>query len=194
MTLSAYEVITGVGTLYSAPVGEAFPTVGTTPAGNWVTLGETSGGVKVTFSQKTDIHRTDQRTGPVKATRSEEGILVETKLTQATLENLAKLMGLTVTDTPAGSGTIGTREMGLHRGATVTEYALLFRGSTQSPYGAYPAQYELPRGIFDDAVVAEYTVDKPVLFDVKFVALESLTASTEAERFGKLIVQDAAAL
>lgn len=188
-----YEILTGVGTLYKAPVGTTFPDLTATPAAPWINLGETDGGVKVNLEQTTNIIRSDQRTGPVKAIRSEENLTVETSLKHSTLENIAILLGNSVTDTPAGAGTIGTREVALHRGATVTEYALLFRGSYQSAYGDYPAQYELPRGYFDGPAGQEYKKDGEVLLPVQFRALEDENAALEADRFGRLVMQDAAA-
>lgn len=192
MALTTYELLNGAGLLYVAPVGTAFPLVTATPSASWRELGETVDGVKATFDQKTEKFRTDQRTGAVKAVRTEEDVTIETKLAQATLENLADLLGNTVTDTPASSGSAGYRTLPLHRGAAVKEFALLFRGN--SPYGAYTAQYELPRGYFDEAAEAEHTQDGFVSYPVKFAALESLTAATEEERFGTLRAQDAAAL
>ena len=192
MTVSSYELLTGVGTLYVAPVGTAFPVVNATPAVTWRTLGETSDGVKIVMDQKTERLRTDQRTGAVKAVRTEEDVTIETKLAQSTLENLADLIGNTVTDTPPGSGTIGTRAVPIHRGAAVKEFAFLFRGS--SPYGDFPAQFELPRGYFDDSVEMESVKDGFTTLPVKFAALEDLNASVEANRYGRLVAQDAAAL
>ncbi len=190
---NAYEILTGVGTLYVAPADEAMPDVDATPAGNWSEMGETEGGVTVTPSQNINKLYTDQRTGPVKAVRDEEGLLIETNLVQATLENLAQVMGgQTVTDTPPGASTIGTREMGMTRGGDVSEYALLFRGESQSPYGSsYPAQVYIPRGYFDGENGMEFTKDGDVLIPVAFEALEDLGASSEAERFGKFVAQDA---
>ena len=190
---SAYEILTGVGYLYIAPVGESFPDVNTTPAGNWSCLGETEGGVKVTPSQSIEKLRVDQETGPVKAVRHEEDLKIETSLAVFTLETIADVLGNTVTDIAPGSGTIGTRKVGLHSGGTVDEYSLLFRG--KSPYGDYPAQYEVPRGIFDmDEISMEYKKDDKTLIPIAFSALVDLDASSEDERFGRLVGQDAAAL
>ena len=189
-----YEILTGVGTLYKAPVGTAFPALTANPVAQWINLGATDGGVKVTPEQTTKVIRDDQHTGPRKAVRSEESLMVETNLRNSTLENMAILMGNSVTDTAAAAGTIGTREVALHRGATVTEYALLFRGAYQSAYGDFPAQYELPRGFFDGPMGHEWKKDDAVLLPVKFTALEDEDAAAEANRFGRLIMQDAAAL
>ncbi|RMD61373.1 hypothetical protein D6833_08350 [Candidatus Parcubacteria bacterium] len=191
--MNAYEILTGVGTLYVAPAGEAKPGLDSTPAGNWTLLGETDDGVTITVGQEIEELRTDQRTGPVKAVRTEESVVIETNLAQATLENLAQALGgMTVTDNPPGTGQIGTREMGLYRGVAVREFALLFRGN--SPYGDYPAQYYLPRGYFGGEVEMEYTKDGKVLIPCQFVALEDLSAASESARFGVYEAQDAAAL
>ena len=189
---SFYEVLVGVGTLYIGAANLAAPaTVATVPGVGWTSLGETDGGVKVTKTQNIESFTSDQRTGKMKAVRTEEGLTIETNLNEATLENLANVINGTVTDTPAGVGVIGTRALKLHAGATVTEYALLFRGS--SPYGNFPGQFYIPRGYMDDDVEMEFSKDGKVLIPVKFEALEDLSASTEADRFGVVTYQDAAA-
>lgn len=190
--MDSYNILTGVGSLYIAPVGTAFPDCDDTPSSSWYDLGETRGGVKVTRSQKINTSRTDQRTGPVKAKRSEEDMSVETKLVEATLEKLAKFLGVSVTDTAAGSGTIGTRSIPLYRGSEVDEYAVLFRGN--SPYGPWNAQYQLPRAYFDGDITEEHTKDgEGVEYGLTLKALEDLDAETVEERYGKLVAEDAAA-
>jgi hypothetical protein len=190
--MNAYELVTGVGELYVAPVGTVFPAVNASPASPWRLLGDTDGGVSFIPDDKVEKIHTDQRTGVVKKTRTEEEPKVKTKFVVHTLENLADFFGLTLTDTAPGSGTIGTREIQLYRGSEVKEFALLFRGS--SPYGDYPAQYQLKRGSFDDIGDIVYDKKGTALIPVTFGAMEDLNAATEAERFGKLIAQDAAAL
>lgn len=190
--MEAYEILTGTGTLYIAPAGTAMPALTSAPSGSWVSLGETDGGVKVTKTQNIETFSSDQRTGKVKAIRTEEGVTVETNLMQATLENLANVLNGVVTDTAPGSGTIGKRSLPLHAGADVDEFAILFRGD--SPYSAsYPGQYYIPRGYIDDDVEMEFVKDGKVLIPFKFEALEDLDASTENDRFGVIEYQDAAA-
>lgn len=188
----AYQILSGAGTLYVAPANESKPDVDATPAGNWEEMGETNDGVTVTYTQEQEKKFTDQRTGAVKVLRTEEGLMVETDLAQATLENLAQVMGgLTVTDNAPGASTIGTREMGMYQGGDVSEYALLFRAD--SPYGDYPAQYYIPRGVFSGEAGMEYKKDDQVYIPFAFEALEDLNASSESERFGKYEAQDAEA-
>lgn len=190
--MDAYALLTNVGRLYIAPVGTAFPALTATPSSPWRDLGDTQEGVDVNSDDKVELVRTDQRTGPVKATRVDETVVVKTKLAEATLENLADALGVTLTDTAPGAGTIGTREVPLHRGAAVDEFALLFRGD--SPYGAYPAQYELPRCYCDEAGTIKYDKGKNVPIPITFKCLEDLNAATEGARYGRLVVQDAAAV
>uniref|UniRef100_A0A6H1ZE83 Uncharacterized protein n=1 Tax=viral metagenome TaxID=1070528 RepID=A0A6H1ZE83_9ZZZZ len=189
-TNTPYEILVGVGAMYIATALTAMPAVNATPNGSWRAVGDTEDGVKVAKTRSLDYHRTDQKTGPVKATLSEEGLEIETKLVSATLENLADVLNLTVTDVPPGVGTIGTRKVGLHS-MGVVEFALLFRG--KSPYGDFPAQFYVPRGVFDDDVEQEYTKDGKAVIPLKMVALENSNAATEDERFGIYIAQDAAA-
>lgn len=192
MATTPYEVLVGVGTIYIAPASTAKPALTATPSGSWRTLGETDDGVKVTKMRKLEKFSTDQRTGNVKAVTTEESLMVETSLTSNTLENLADVIGASVTDTPPGSGTIGTRSLKLYNGADVDEFAILFRGS--SPYGSWPAQFYIPRGVFDDDVEMEYKKDDKTLIPIKFDALEDMNAATPADRFGVYEAQDAAAL
>jgi hypothetical protein len=190
--MNQYELLTGVGRLYVAPVGTAFPALSATPAGSWVDVGETRDGVTITHEQTIEEAQCDQILGPLKAFRTDEALGVQTNLVCANLERMADLLGATVADTPPGSGTIGSREVHLHCGDTVKEYALLFRGD--SPYGAYPAQYEVPRGYFRDAMTLNHRKGETVTLPANFRALVDLTASNDEDRFGRLVAQDATAL
>ena len=187
-----YTIIVGVGQLYVGPANEPKPALTAVPSGNWRLLGETDDGVKITKSRSREKFTTDQRTGAVKAVQTEEGLRIETSLVDNTLENMADASGGTVTVTPPGSGTIGTKKLGMYTGATVGEKAFLYRGT--SPYGDYPAQYYLPRGYFDDDVELEYKKDEKTLIPLAVEALEDLNASSVDERFGIWEDQYAAAL
>lgn len=191
--MDSYEVLVGVGMLYIAAAGTAAPaTVDTAPGVSWTSLGETDGGVKITKTQNIEKFTSDQRTGTIKVVRTEEGLVIETNMVESTLENLANVINGSVTTVAPGAGTIGTRALKLHAGATVSEYALLFRGS--SPYGAWAGQFYVPRGFMNDDVEMDFTKDGKTLIPVKFEALEYLTAATEADRFGVVTYKSAAAL
>lgn len=188
--MDSFSILTGVGQVYIAAALTAPPTLGSAPGGSWRNLGDTQDGLEVDPSQKVEHTRTDQRTGIVKAVRSEEDLKFKTKLAENTLENLGDALGKTVVDTAPGSGTIGTRKVFTYRGATVDEYAFLFVG--YSPYLDGPAYYYVPRGYFDlDSIKYDKAKNAPI--PITFIALENLSASTEEERHGYLIAKDAAA-
>lgn len=188
-----YKLLIGAGALYIAPSGTARPALNVTPSGSWRSLGETDGGVTITKSRKREGFSSDQRTGKIAVAQTEESVVIETNLQDSTLENVADVIGLVVTDTAPGVGTIGSRSVGMYTGADVEEFAFLYRG--KSPYGAgMPAQYWMPRGYFDDDVKTEYKKGEKSLIPMKVEALENLDAATESERFGIFEAQDAAAL
>jgi hypothetical protein len=189
--MNAFSILTGVGTLWIAPANTAPPALGSSPASPWRDLGDTQDGIDLDLSQKVEQTRTDQRTGIVKAVRSEEDAKFKVKLAEHTLENLADALGNTVTDVAPGTGTIGTRKVNLYRGAVVDEYAFLFSG--YSPYLDGPAYYYVPRGYFDlDNLKFDKAKNAPI--PVTFIALEDLSAATPGERHGYVIAKDAAAL
>ena len=188
---STYEILTGPAKIYFAAIGETFPDIDDSAVTGFTSLGETDGGVSITFEQTTEEVRVDQRTGPVKVTRSEEGIVITTNLVVASLENLATLMQTSVTEVSAGSGVPGTKTIGMYRGGDVTERAFTISG--ESAYGAYPSQYELPRGYISGNMEMAHTKDGVTVLPVEIHVLEDLSASSTDERFGRLVHQTAAA-
>jgi len=189
--MDSLQILVGAGKLYMAPLATAFPLVDAAPAVAWVFLGETDGGVTVTKKQTVDVHRVDQFTGPIKATRSEEDVVIETSLAVMTLENMADVIGNAVADTAPGAGTAGYRKLGLTSGFDVDEHAFLFRADSPYLAGKY-AQYELPIGVFNqDEVGMEYVKDGKTLMPISILALVNPSAATEDEQFGRLVAQDA---
>ena len=191
MATEPFEIMTGVGRLYIAEVGTAFPDLDDAPLGTWRDLGYTQDGVTVTMEQEIEQFFVDQENGPVKEGRTEERILVATALAEATLENLADILGQTVTTTAPGVGTIGTKEVLLRRGATIKTFALMFRG--ESAYGNFPAQYEIPRGYFTGNLEMEDTKDGNRQYNIEFAATVNKNGATDIEKYGRLIMQHAAA-
>ncbi|HFC09069.1 MAG TPA: hypothetical protein ENJ54_04310 [Chloroflexi bacterium] len=190
--MDAYQILVGVGSIYVAPANTPKPDLAAEPGSEWVYLGETEDGVTATKSQSIAEHKSDQRTGPIKATRTDESMTIATKLVAATLENLSVAIGgATVNDNPPQTGVIGTRNMGLYLGGEVKEFAILFRGS--SPYGDYPGQFYVPRGYFGGEVGLEFKKDKETVIPVEFHALEDLNVADPTMRFGVVEYQDAPA-
>lgn len=198
--MEPYEILAGPLTLYLAPVGTAFPAVDAEPAAAWTLVG-TSGdenyaddGVTVTHNQTIEQARHAGTTGPVKAWRTEESLLIALVLWDMTLEQYAAtLNGNAITTTAAGSGTAGTKKIGLSRSHEVTSYALLARG--QSPYGdGYVAQYEVPRCYDAGNAAPVFRKGTPAALAIEFAALEDQAATSDDERFGRLVAQHQAAI
>lgn len=198
--MEPYEIIGQPLSLWLAPVGTAFPAVTADPSSPWVKVG-TSGdrsqneeGVTVTHSQTLNKVRTGGSTGAVKVFRPEEDLMFRLTLLDVSLEQYKlALNSNTLTTVAAGSGTIGTKTVGLSRGKAVTTYALLVRGV--SPYGdAFNMQYQVPRCYQAASPAIVYRKGQPAGIELTFEALEDLGAASEAVRFGSIVAQHQAAL
>lgn len=196
--MKPFEIIGAPLTLWIAPEGTAFPTLLTAPPGAWTQIG-TSGsssygddGVGVRHTQTTETATPAGSTAPVKAWRTAEGLSIGVTLWDLTLEQyLMALNQATVATTAAGSGTPGFKRMGLSQGSAVATYALLARGI--SAYGdGWVAQYEVPRCYQSGNPSPVFNKGKPAGLALEFTALADLAAASEAERFGRLLMQHAA--
>lgn len=187
-----YAILTGVGRLYIAEPASTFPKVNEAPGAAWRDLGVTQDGITVKMAEKVNEVYVDQETAPLKASRSEETLVIEATLAETTLENLAMVLGQTVNDTPPQVGVIGTKKARLYRGPVVKTFSFLFRGL--SAYGEYPAQYELPYGYVSGEVELKASKDENQAIKVEFHALLDPNAASDEDKFGHLVMQDAAAL
>lgn len=198
--MTPYDIIAGPLTLYLAPVGTAFPLITAAPGAGWTKVG-TSGdrnysddGVSVQHNQSIEQARPAGAVGPVKAWRTEEDLMIMLTMWDMTLEQFTTaLSGVAPTTVAAGAGTAGTKRLGLSAGKAVTTYALLARGP--SAYGDdFAAQYEVPTCYQSASPKILYAKGKPAGVELEFTALEHATAATEAERFGRLVMQHQAPL
>lgn len=198
--MEPYEIVGQPLSLWLAPVGEAFPAIDAEPAGNWVLVG-TSGdesqneeGVTATHSQTFNKVRPGGTTGPVKAFRDTEELMIKVTLWDVSLEAyLLALNSNTLSTTAAGSGTAGFKKVGLSRGKTVTEYALIARGV--SPYGdGMNMQYQVPRCYQSASPAPAYRRATPAGIELEFTALEDQSAASDDVRFGSIVAQHQAPL
>jgi hypothetical protein len=197
MGTKPYEIIIGAPEVYIGPKGEAKPHLDDTPAGNWVLLG-TEGrknfaedGVKVKLSQKIALHRTAGATGPVKASRESEDLVISLKLLDLSLAEVSRaLNGNTVSDTAASSGIPGSSSLNLNRGLDVTEYALLVKGDSSPEGDGFTMQYWVPRVIVTSDPEIVHNKKDPAGVEMEFTALEDGDQSAGQE-FGTLEVQSA---
>ena len=182
-------VIGGPEVVYRAPVGTAFPALGVAPGAGWIRLGVNGNksygedGVTVRHTQSVNRIRPAGSTGPIKAARTEEDLEIEFTLWDLTLEAYAQsLSQQAVTD--AG----GERSMGLYRGFSIPESAILIVGT--SPYDdTLAAQYEIPRAYTEGAPEVVYLKGQPAGLGFLFVALVDPDAE-EGEEFGVVRAQD----
>jgi hypothetical protein len=185
---SPFDIIAGPATVYIAPVGEAFPLINATPAGNWTDIGHTEGGVTVTHNQEFQPLTVDQHLLPLKVIRTSAGMTVSFQLAQITLEQYSKfLYGATVTDTPAGGGAAGFRYFNIEPSVDVNTYALLIRGP--SPYMDAFLQYEIPKAAQTSEPEIAYVKDDKAVLSCEWTVLED---PSNANRLGTLRAQDAA--
>lgn len=194
-----HEVIAAPWTAYWAPVGTAFPALHEDPAAAWKKIG-TSGplnydradGVTVIHRQTTAPWRSAGDTGVRKNFRTEEDQLVNLTLVDVTLEQYrASLNFNAVTSTPASAPAVGQKKIGLSRGSDITTVALLVRADVTPYQEEGVSQYEVP--LAQEIGSAEVPLSRPgepARLRLEFMALVDVDASSEDERFGRLVMQD----
>lgn len=196
-----YEIIEGPFEVWYAEVGTAFPVIDAAPAGDWAKLG-TSGskniteeGVTVTFEQQvaTDPFRMFGSTGPRKAARTAEDLLIAFTLADLSAEHVAiALNDGAVAATAAGTSTAGFRTIDLSRGLVVAEHALLIRGPSAYIAG-HNSQFEIPRCFQNGNPAPVFVKGAPAGLAFEFKALEDDDDPAAGEEFGRLVIADAAA-
>ena len=200
VNMQPYEIIMSPFDVWIAPVGTAFPLVDAVPAGAWAKLGTNGNknmsedGITITHSQTINQKRVYGATGPVKVNRSAEDLSIAMVLDDLTLEQYGKILNnVAVADVAAGVGTAGYRSVTLRQGFDVSLFAMLCRGA--SPYGdSLNMQYQVPRVYQGENPAPVLNKTDAAGLALNFMALEDPNAATDAERFGKLVAQDAAQL
>jgi hypothetical protein len=192
-----YEIIAAPFTLYAAALGATFPEIATTPnPATWTKVG-TSGDLSYADDGVTIEHRRTFKPfralgngGPRKIFIDEEDLLVTIMLADMTLEHFKHAMNQnTVTTVAAALGTAGYKKIGLTHGVTIQHRALLIRGVASGYGDNWNAQYEIPIASFTGSPKPVWRRADPVAYEVQFSALVDFSASTEAERFGRLLMQ-----
>lgn len=194
--MEPYEIIAAPFDLWIAPVAEPFPAINAAPAGGWVKVGTNGAknygedGVTVAHEEEIEEFRFLGTTGPLKAVRTSEGLMMTLMLHDISLEQYRLALGMnTVATTAPGAGTAGFKKLGLSKGFNVAERAALLRGP--SPYGAgWNLQYELPRAYLRAEAEVVYSKGEPAGLEITLVALEALSGAAD-EKFGRLIAQNA---
>ena len=190
MATTPFQIIAGPGDVYVAAVGAAFPGVdkpdtdATFTGPPWTKLGQTDGGVKVKHTQTIELLDADQRTGPVKAIRSAEGLEVTFNIQELTLDKYAKALN---NNTVSSAATPNRNTLKMYQGLDVTSFALLVRGP--SPYGNFFLQYQVPVVVQTEEPEPSFMRDGKATMAFKLVAIEDPNAATSADRFGSIVAQ-----
>jgi len=198
-----FEIIAAPFEVWVSPVGTAFPLIDVAPASTWTRLGANgaynyaSEGITVTHEQTVNAWRGLKGTGPIKAFRTEEGLMLGFTLHDLRLEQYAYAINrsiLDVADTAPGSGVAGFRTLKLHQGPNMKFLALLCRGKSPYDDDNWNMQYEVPKVFQSANPTPVHRKGEPAGLALVFTAMEDLNAATEDDRFGVLRAQDAAPL
>ena len=199
MSTAPFEILIAQFALYLGPVGESFPDIEDAPAGNWNKIGASGSdnydesGVVINHDQAMNPIRTYGATGPRKFVRTTEDWKMTLNLVDLTLEEYTRVIAdVAVATTAAGGGSAGFKEINLLRGISVAEVALLLRAD-ESPYGdGWNTQYEVPRAVQTGSQAPTFVKGEAPMLVMEYSAVEDLSASTDAQRFGRIVQQHAA--
>ena len=193
-----FEIIAAPVIVYQAALGESMPLIDAAVAGNWAKIGTsgdqniTEDGVTVEHPDETESFYSVGGTGPVKVFRVREGFMCRFVLADISLEQYRHILNdNSVTDTAASSGVAGFREVDIYRGFGVSQVALLIRG-TFSAYGdSWNSQFEIPNCYQTGSPEPVFQKGVPAALAFQYTAIEDPLAATSADRFGRIVVQDA---
>lgn len=192
-----FELLAEPFDVYLAPAGTPKPDIDADPTAlvpvPFALLGSRGAdvydeaGITATHEQSINLYRGLRGTGPIKAFRTSEGLMLGFTLNDLTLESYAKILNDATVD-DAGTA----RSIAIHQGARVATFALLAKAAA-GPYGDdLPIQYYIPKVFQSGSPAVVHAKGKPAGLALVFTALEDLDAATEEERFGVLEAQDAA--
>lgn len=175
--------------VYVAAVGTAIPAVDVDPTGAGFTLlGPTDGEQSLQHAGELTYFRDNDYLGARKAVRSEEDVIYTFTLVGLSIENYARVLD-DVANVVSDAGPPQTKKVRLGRGAIPNEYALLAKGELLSPYGAFPAQYVIPRCVFDGEPEPTFAKDGRAALETEVHALID-DAQAAGDELGWLIAQE----
>lgn len=181
-----FEILAGPADVYVGALGATFPDLDEDPTEKEFTyIGQTEGGVTVRHTQTVTPLTSDQHTGNVKAVRTEEGLEIEFSIVELTLENYSIALNSTKVTSESGAEVKPDRKkLAFHQGIHVDLRTLVVRG--RSPYGNYPAQYQVPVAYQSESPEVSFVKDDKSVLACVWNALEDLEAE-QGEQFGLLV-------
>ena len=192
-----YTRLTGVLKIYIAPYYEAIDTLDVAvPAANWVEFGPTDGTQTLKFIGGMEYFYDNDHLGPMKAVRPVAGFSVSATLVNLHPVMIAKALGEAAADVvDDDAGGLSIQRFPLLRDFAPVEYSMLIRGGAQpianvdSPYGILPAQYYIPRGVFDGEPEFVRAKDGSPGLEFTFTALHAIDLAV-ALQLGYMQAQD----
>lgn len=195
-TYTPYGRLVGTWKFYVATASTAIPNLDASPSASWTQLGNTDGDQSLSWSGGLTTMRDNHSIGRIKHIRPESDFMVTASISNLSLEDLARVLGMSTADVATGtSGALAYKKLGLIADFNPQRYALLARGgvletsNVMSTYGAWPAQLWIPRGVFDAEPTMTFsrTGTGPVL-QFNFIAEIDSTQSA-GEQYGYLMMQ-----
>jgi len=183
-----FDQLTGPLQVYIAPVDSTVPDIDAAPTSPWVELAETDGEQSLQHAGALAYFYDNAHQGPRKSVRPDEEVIATFTLVSLTLEHYARILDAVGDVVEDAVSDPNTKTLPLERGFTPSKYALLFRGAAASPYGAWPALYVIPRGVFDGEPQPTFATDGRPALECEFHALEDISQD-EGDELGWLVVQ-----
>lgn len=185
-----YSRLVGTWIISSAVYTTAATDLDTALPGPWTTLGPTDGTQSAKFVGGYELFYDNDALAPKKAVRPMAGFTVAFTLVNMLPEQWALVIGQAaadVVDADLAGPVVSVRRIPLLRDHAPTEYALTLRGGAQtptnvdSPYGVFPSQIYIPRGVFDGEPEEVRSKDGSPGLEVSFTALHDDTVAAGLE-------------
>lgn len=190
-----YEVLMGCPfSIYEAVVGATYPKVDETPTGDWTKVGSnlnfSEDGLTFDHPQTITKYRSAGDCGTRKVDRTEEDLIIKAVLNDLRAQAYAlALNGNSVTPTPAGPGVAGVDTVGLSRGFGVKTVALLIRADFSPEMEMGAMQYEVPIAAQTGSSTVAFKKGAAAGLSLEWTALVDPDATSDDERFGRLVIQ-----
>lgn len=181
-TNTPYGRLVGVLTLYTAAALTSEPVIDVATPSGWTELGPTDGDQQINHIGALTYFTDNDGIGRVKAVRPEDNVEIVLNLVNLTLENLARILHSTSNVATGTSGSADTKTIPLRRSFEPTEYAFLLKGLVDSPYGAFPAHYYIPRAVIDGEPSLVRSKSGSPMVEMRIAALDDTAQSAGNEQ------------
>jgi len=124
--MAVTDILIGPASIWKSPVGEALPdettvAYGASWGGNWESVGYTLEGISMSYNRDLFSLMVEQLNGAVKRRVTDESVMLETVLAEATPDNLQLAIGGAVTTTAAGASQTAFEDLDVGGQVTIDE-------------------------------------------------------------------------